>query len=165
MEIFKISEKKWNQAASTACLSTSFVQMHSRIYIPGKWSGFYWVIATEKNRKTLRSVQIKSWISRQWMSFITRDNPKLIGPGVAVGVFPAEKNFFRQKLLLFYHFLFVSVILLAKKSLPSSFFGKKVLAFLYILAKKSLHNLFRGKSPCPLLFTATPFFNKFCVVP
>ena len=58
MQIFKKSRKEWNHVAATVCLSTSFVQMHSRIYIPDKRSGglrFYWgmisMIATEKNRK------------------------------------------------------------------------------------------------------------------
>ena len=89
--------------------------------------------------------------------------------GVAVGIFPAQNStlLFIKKFLRFYHFLFVFVILLSNMSLPSIFFsGKKVLAPSIFFCEKILARIFfRGKSPCPVLVTATPCYNKFCVVP
>ena len=185
MQIFEKSRKEWNHVAATVCLSTSFVQMHSRIYIPDKRSGgprFYWgmisMIATEKNRKpviwwnftmtrdtnfipgdppagiilwgsslldyistwgeasevfsrcslntsqALRSVQIKSWMSRQWIPFTIRGDAKSIGQGSGCGHLscPGQHHFIRQKMFFLFFF-----ILLSKKSISLFFFGKKSL--------------------------------------
>ena len=74
-------------------------------------------------------------------SVIIRHDAKLIGQGVAVGISPARKGtfLFVKKVLLSYHFLFVFVILLSKKSISLLFSGKKV------FARKSLYDFYSGK--------------------
>ena len=121
------------------------------------------------NYQSLRSMKSKSWISRQWMPYIIRDETKPIGPGAGCGylsypkqlsLFSSKKSCFSINLLLFSSSHF------QKSPRTSLFSSKKVLAPSTCLCEKVLaRSFFSGTGPCPLLLTATLCSNEFCVVP
>ena len=105
------------------------------------------------NYQSLRSMKSKSWISRQWMPYIIRDETKPIGPGAGCGylsypkqlsLFSSKKSCFSINLLLFSSSHF------QKSPRTSLFSSKKVLAPSTCLCEKVLaRSFFSGTGPCP----------------
>ena len=111
---------------------------------------FYFFSKKWRLRRNLLRVKEKFKPRVSFVKKVLRDDEIFIGTGGGCG------DFFCPS---FSFFLFLS-----EKFYPIFFSAEKPLSHLLFRCKNFFPTFFRRKSPCPIVVTATPCSNKFCVI-